>query len=178
MFFSFIFLPSTICRGLNSDVTIFRDSVFWRHFRGISFYNNRAISINREWFVRESRPWNDVGMARFKKGNNFPLSTPTVRRKDVKMLRTQVEPRAASKCGFTQVWHRFKHFHWLSIYSWQECRFSTNQRARNRSVTGETLIGPYRPPEMMSKCSKLKCSTNRRRVSSKCTSLEHFSWRR
>ena len=62
------------------------------------------------------------------------------------MLRTQVEPRAASKCGFTQVWHRFKHFHWLSIYSWQECRFSTNQRARNRSVTGETLIGPYRPP--------------------------------
>ena len=114
----------------------------------------------------------------FKKGNNFPLSTPTVRRKDVKMLRTQVEPRAASKCGFTQVWHRFKHFHWLSIYSWQECRFSTNQRARNRSVTGETLIGPYRPPEMMSKCSKLKCSTNRRRVSSKCTSLEHFSWRR
>ena len=106
----------------------------------------------------------------FKKGNNFPLSTPTVRRKDVKMLRTQVEPRAASKCGFTQVWHRFKHFHWLSIYSWQECRFSTNQRARNRSVTGETLIGPYRPLEMMSKCSKLKCSTNRRRVSSKCTS--------
>ena len=146
MFFSFIFLPSTICRGLNSDVTIFRDFVFWRHFRGISFYNNRAISINREWFVRESRPWNDVGMARFKKGNNFPLSTPTVRRKDVKMLRTQVEPRAASKCGFTQVWHRFKHFHWLRIYSWQECRFSTNQRARNRSVTGETLIGPYRPP--------------------------------
>ena len=82
----------------------------------------------------------------FKKGNNFPLSTPTVRRKDVKMLRTQVEPRAASKYGFTQVWHRFKHFHWLSIYSGQECRFSTNQRARNRSVTGETLIGPYRPP--------------------------------
>ena len=104
MFFSFIFLPSTICRGLNSDVTIFRDSVFWRHIRGISFYNNRAISINREWFVRESRPWNDVGMARFKKGNNFPLSTPTVRRKGVKMLRTQVEPRAANKCGFTQVW--------------------------------------------------------------------------
>ena len=50
-------------------------SKFWLHnlswfriltsFRGISFYNNWAISINREWFVRESRPRNDVGMARF-----------------------------------------------------------------------------------------------------------------
>lgn len=49
----------------------------------------------------------------FKKGNNFLLSTPTVR-KDVKMLRTQVEPRAAGKCGFTQVWHRFKHFDLVS----------------------------------------------------------------
>ena len=55
------------------------------------------------------------------------------------------DPRPAT-ISQTQVWHRFKHFHWLRIYSWQECRFSTNQRARNRSVTGETLIGPYRPP--------------------------------
>ena len=35
---------------------IFRDSVFLRHFCGMSFYNNRAIFlglINREWFVSD-----------------------------------------------------------------------------------------------------------------------------
>ena len=110
-------------------------------------------------------------MARFKKGNNFPLSTPTVRRKDVKMLRTQVEPRAASisvasrKCGTD-----------LNIFIDLVSTVGKNVdsrpiNAREIAQLLEKLLQDLiDPPEMMSKCSKLKCSTNRRRVSSKCTS--------
>lgn len=91
---------------------IFRDSVFWRHFCRMSFYNNWAIFlgwINREWFVSDQDHEMTWGWHSFKKGNNFPLSTPTVK-KDVKMLKIQVEPQAAGKCGFAWVWRRFKHF--------------------------------------------------------------------